>query len=112
MKTWYKAPQNIQLPKPTGAVTALDVSDWISRKVRRRDRSSRLVALHGLRCMVCPAGDIKERVRAETSSGCSEGTEKVAEGRRAVSVEGIEGAIEGATEKGAVKAEGMCFNFL
>ena len=63
--------------------------------------------------MVCSAGDIKERVRAETSPGCSEGTERVAEGRRAVSVEGTEEAIEGATEKGTVKAEGMmCYNFL
>jgi hypothetical protein len=34
----------------THRVTALEVSDWISRKVRRRDRSSRLVALHGLLC--------------------------------------------------------------
>ena len=35
----------------THRVTALEVSDWISRKVRRRGRgrsSSRLVALHGL----------------------------------------------------------------
>ena len=32
----------------THRVTALKVSEWISRKVRRRGRSSRLVALHGL----------------------------------------------------------------
>jgi hypothetical protein len=32
----------------THRVTALEVSDWISRKVRGRGRSSRLVALHGL----------------------------------------------------------------
>ena len=61
--------------------------------------------------MVCSAGDIKERVRAETSSGCSKGTERGASGRRVVSVEWIEGAIEGAAEKGTVKAEGVCVQF-
>ena len=32
----------------THRVTAPEVSDWISRKVRRRGRNSRLVELHGL----------------------------------------------------------------
>ena len=32
----------------THRVTALEVSEWISRKVRRKGRSSRLVALHCL----------------------------------------------------------------
>ena len=43
MKTWSKAPT-----AETRRVTALEVSEWISRKVRRRGRSSRLVVLYGL----------------------------------------------------------------
>ena len=48
----------------------------------------------------------------ETSSGGPEGTERVAGVRRALSMDGTEGAMEGTTEKGAFKAEGRCFNFL
>ena len=50
--------------------------------------------------------DLILSLSAETSSGCSKGTEKGASGRRVVSVEWIEGAIEGAAEKERSRQKG------